>query len=343
MDKKSKVTIKDVAIRAGVGVGTVSRAINGSHAINPETKKKVLDSIQELGYVPDPVAQSMRSGKYKSVAYFVNDISNMALANVAKGMQDYLERMGYTLILYNTGDADLTEKVRSVIQGRKLDGIVLSIPRENDEELNALLAETNLPIVTIDRQLPGIPAGVLTDYTSGVKEAVRYLLSLGHRGIVLLTGTRHILPTRLITQSFTEAFAEAGLSCGDDAVMEGEFTIEFGRRAVQALLPQIRSKRKTAIMTLNNNIFKGVLQTTREHGIEYPQDISLISGEDSDLSQFLMPAVTIISRPLTEIGQNVAKYLVRYISDPVAGKTAAPFRMETGLIVRDSCRAVALP
>ncbi|UUZ84697.1 LacI family transcriptional regulator [Paenibacillus sp. P26] len=140
MNNKSKVTIKDVALHAGVGLGTVSRAINGAPGISIKTKKKIFESIQRLGYIPDQTAQSMRSNKYKSIAFFI-DISNVSFTQIAKGIQNQLEDSGYTLSLCDIGQNNVVDKIASFLSGRNFDGIILSVPREDDEELQKRLPE----------------------------------------------------------------------------------------------------------------------------------------------------------------------------------------------------------
>ena len=162
MAQEKKVTIKDVARDAGVGLGTVSRAINGSANISLETKQKIFESIKKLGYVPNQTAQSMRSNKYRSIALFVN-ISNVAFAQIAKGIQNELDYSGYTLSLCDVGERDAAGKIDSFLAGRKFDGIILSVPREDDEQLHKVLSKVSVPIVTLDRDVPGVAGGVVID------------------------------------------------------------------------------------------------------------------------------------------------------------------------------------
>lgn len=332
--------MKDVAKHASVGLGTVSRAINNSPRITPETKKKVFDSIRALGFVPDPVAQSMRSLKYRNIAYLVGDISNPAFAQYAKGIQEYLETMGYTLSLCNTGDEDVAEKVRSFLEGRKLDGVILSLPREDDQKLLELLGEIHVPIVTLDRDVPNVPAGIITDYYSSILEATQYLIQLGHKGIALLTGTRNIRPTRVSIDGFREAFRVNSLPFSDDFILEGELTTQFGIKAMKRLLPDIRKGKITAVITLSHQIFQGVLRVMRDNEVDYPRDVSLITVEDSELTQLLKPAVTVIKRPLIESGHKIAKLLTQYIQKPELMGKASPISVSTEFIIRNSCRKV---
>jgi DNA-binding LacI/PurR family transcriptional regulator len=339
MNETSKITIKEVAKHAGVGIGTVSRAINGATGISTRTRNKVLESIQQLGYTPDRIAQSMRSQKFKNIAFFI-DISNVAFAQIAKGIHYELEHLGYTLSLCDIGNNNVIDKVNSFLEGRRFDGIILSVPRENDQELQELFSLIKIPIVTLDRDVPGLPAGIITDYKSSVKKATQYLLSLGHRGIALVGGSSNIRPTRVSIAGFREAYDEYGISCPPDLIIGGEFTSEFGRRVMFELLQKIHLKEVTAIFSLNNQIFSGILQVMRENGLDYPGNVSLVTIEDSELTQLLKPAVTVIRRPLVEMGKSVARVLTRYIEDPNLYGKQSPMVIPTEFIVRDSCKDI---
>jgi DNA-binding LacI/PurR family transcriptional regulator len=336
---EKKITIKDVAKHACVGLGTVSRAINGSGGISAKTKNKVFESIKELGYTPDVIAQSMRTNRYKKIAFFI-DISNVAFSQIAKGIQYELDNLGYTLSLCDIGDKNVMEKVITFMSGGRFDGIILSLPREDDRELHEFFSSCKVPIVTLDRDIPGLPAGIVTDYFSSVKKATNYLLSLGHKGIALVGGSRQIRPTRVSIEAFQEAYSEKNITCPEYLIMEGQLTNEFGRRAMYDLLPKIRNGKVSAIFTLNNQIFQGMFHVIRENNLEYPTDISLITFEDYELTQLLKPSVTVIRRPLLEMGKSVSRILVKYIEKPDLYGKLSPSVIPTEFIIRDSCKAL---
>lgn len=339
MNKKKKITIKDVAHHAGVGLGTVSRAINGAPGISSKMKQRIFKSIEELGYVPDQTAQSMRSNKYKNIVFFVN-ISNVAFAQIAKGIQNELDNSGYTLSLCDIGYRDVAGKISSFLAGRKFDGVILSVPKEEDEALSQILPKINAPIVTLDRDVPGVAGGVVIDYYSSVKKATEYLLSLGHNGIALVGGSSTIRPTKVSIQAYKEALINNGMQVDMRLIFEGGFTSEAGRKIMLDLLPEIQNGHVTAILSLNNQMFHGILQVMRENNLEYPQDLSIITVEDYELTKLLHPAVTVIKRPLIEIGASVSQILIRYIEQPELYGKLNPIVIPTEFIVRESCRKI---
>jgi LacI family transcriptional regulator len=333
------ITIKDVAKHAGVGLGTVSRVINGANNVSPTMKKKIFESIEALGYTPNYVAQSMRTQRYKNIAFFA-DISNPIFAQIAKESQIELEQFGYTLSLCNIGDKDIANKILSFLEGRRFDGIILSIPKEDDEELNTSISNIDIPIVTINRDLPNLPAKVLTDYYSSVKEAISYLLGLGHNHIALIGGDKEIRPTREGMRAYRDAYYAHNQVPNEELIKNGIFTSESGETLFMDLLPDIHDGKITAIVSLNNQMFYGVLRGMRVAKLQYPKDISLITFEDSELMELLDPPITVINRPIKDIGRSIVKMLIKYIQEPDLNGELEPVVIPTEFIIRDSCRSI---
>lgn len=340
MEGNEKITIKDVAKDAGVGLGTVSRVINGKQGVSPKTREKIFRSIEKLGYVPDLTAQSMRSNKYKNIAFFAN-VTNVAFSRISKGIQQRLDQLGYTLSFCDIGETDVAEKIKSFLTGRKFDGIILSLPREDDEELNSFLRGLNTPIVSLDRDISGLSGAILIDYYSSVKRATEYLHSLGHHSIGLLVGSRKIRPTRVSIEAFKDVMSQKGYNKIDDQIYEGNITTESGQDLMAEILPQVKSGNITALLIMNNQIFQGVLQVMRNHQLNYPKDISIITVEDNELTKLLDPPITVIKRPLAEIGKNLASLLIEFIENPKEGNRYRTLTIPTEFIVRDSCYAAS--
>ncbi|MEH7344236.1 LacI family DNA-binding transcriptional regulator [Bacillus sp. JJ1532] len=335
-----KITIKDVAKHAGVGLGTVSRAINGANNISPSMKKKISESIKALGYTPNSVAQSMRTNRYKNIAFFA-DISNPIFAQIAKEAQIELEKCEYTLSLCNIGENDISNKILSFLEGRKFDGIILSIPKEDDLELNNSLSSIGIPIVTINRDMPNLPAGVLTDYYSSVENAIDYLLGLGHKNIALVGGNKDIRPTREGARAYIDAYHANNKVPNKDLIKYGKLTSESGEKILTELLPSIRSGEITAILSLNNQMFYGILRAMRKAKLQYPRDISIITFEDNEIiMELLDPPLTVIHRPIKDIGRSIVQTLIKYIEEPELYGKLDQVIIPTEFIIRDSCRSI---
>jgi LacI family transcriptional regulator len=335
-ENEKKITIVDVARDAKVGIGTVSRAINGKSGVSSKTREKIFRSIEKLGYVPDVIAQSMRSNKYKNIVFFAN-VVNVAFSSIAKGIQRKLDQSGYTLSFCDIGETDITNKIKSFLAGRKFDGIILSVPSEDDEELNIFLRSLNTPVVSLNRDIPGLSGAVLMDYYSSVKRATEYLLSLGHPNIALLVDSHKIHPTNASIQAFKDAFTQNGYQLVDHQIVKGNITSESGQNMMNELLPRINKGEITALLVLNNQIFQGVLKVMRAHNIDYPNHISIIAVEDNELTNLLNPPVTVIKRPLAETGESLSSLLIELIERPNSGGRYRTITVPTEFIVRDSC------
>ncbi|PAD92439.1 hypothetical protein CHH52_09735 [Shouchella clausii] len=334
-----KVTIKDVAQHSGFGIGTVSRAINQSEGISEKTRKKIQASIEQLGYTPNYVAQSMRSQKYKNIAFFA-DISNPVFAQIAKSVQIELDSYGFTLSLCSIGEKNVEEKISSFLSGRSFDGIILSIPTEKDWKLNKVLTKINIPVVPINRDVPTLPTGILTDYYSSVREAINYLISLGHENIAMITGNKEIRPTREGIRAYKDCFVAQGKKFNENLIRSGKLNSQSGEELLLEIAPKIHKGEITAILSLNNQMFYGILRAMRNEKLRYPDDLSVITFEDNELTQLLDPPVTAIRRPIEDIGKQIAKMLLKYIQKPASYGEEEPIVIPTKFLIRDSCKSI---
>ena len=262
-----EVTIKDVANHANVGVGTVSRVINNEKEVSAKTRKKVLESIKALNYVPNYTARSMRTNLYKNIAFFA-DISNPIFAKIAKEAQIELEKKGYLLSLSDISEKNIENKIASFLYGRKFDGLILSLPTENNKSINQFLIELNIPIVTINRDIPNLPSGIVTDYYTSVKEAITYLLKSGHVNISLIGGNRYIRPTKEGIKGYKDAYTLFNLDVNNNLIKHGNFTRAM-EKIFDEIIPQIQQRNVTACLCLNNEMFYGILQSMKENKIRY--------------------------------------------------------------------------
>lgn len=334
--KKNNVTIKDVAQHAKVGLGTASRAINGRSGVSDKTREKVYKAIDELGYIPDKTAQNMRTTRYKKIG-FMMDITNIAFSNIAKSLQDQLNSLGYELSICDVGYVEPLKKMKGYINGNKLDGLIVSLPSEDDSEANKFLAELSFPVVALDRKIESVTGIIQTDYFTSVKKATNYLLSLGHRKIALIGVTSKIRPTKVSIEAFKSAFDEQGIEQENMLIMEGSFTLESGEKIMQELLPKIEKREITAILSLNNRLFLGMLKVIRTNSLSYPKDISIITVEDDELTELLDPPITVIKRNLNEMGRNAANLVVGLVEKNQSYIEQSIIIIPTEFIIRKSC------
>src|SRR5438093_1333575 len=183
--------MREVAERAGVAMSSVSRVLSGHPDVSPKMRRVVMAAVRELGYQPDMLAQGLRRGKTFSVGFTVSDIANPALAEIVTGAEKRLRAAGYSLLLTNSeGDPALDVEHISLLERRRVDGLILSLAEEHHPETVAALRRVTIPVVLVDRDVPpGVKARcVAFDHAAGMRSATERLLTLGHREFALITG-----------------------------------------------------------------------------------------------------------------------------------------------------------
>lgn len=329
------ITIRDVALAAGVSVGTVSRTINAPTTVRPATLERVRAVISDLGFQPDPRAQNMRRRNTLTVGFIIHDISNPLIATIFKAAEAELGERGFLLQLVNTGGKARREaEAVELLQHGRVDGLIMTINSERDPTCIQRLRDLKVPSVLLDRELPLEIDSVLTDHAGGMQRAVEYLIGLGHRRIALITGGTDILPGRERVRGFLEAFRRAGLEAPQDLVRSQSLSADFGLREASALLKG--RERPTAIIAGGNQILVGVLTAIQQQGLVMPQDLSLVACDQTELAAIYPVPLTLIDRDVSAIGRTAAQLLL----ERMAGKGPLPARriqFPTTLILGRSC------
>ncbi|WP_339853545.1 LacI family DNA-binding transcriptional regulator [Roseovarius nubinhibens] len=342
---KGAVTIKDIVAKTGYSLGTVSRALNGIEGVRPNVRKSVVDAARELGYRPNLGAKSMRSKKFGNVA-FLADMSNIAFTRIALGAQSYLKEHNYSMSLCHIDDEDTVSQIDHYMGKQQFDGVLLSPNCEPSEALSDVIHSAGLPYVLINRELPGLSGGVIIDYYNSVAEAMDYLIDLGHVGILIVGGSANILPTMRSIQAYRDIRRKRGLHDTREYIACGRIDERWGTEAVLSQIEEIRDGRITAILSLNNTIFIGVLKELRRSDVTCPADVSLISFEDGHLLSLLEPPITAIVRPLLEVGVRAAERLIWLMGEngnDVGPADSASLDVRTQLVKRESCGPVRRP
>lgn len=334
---KAKVTIREVAKEAGVAIGTASRALNRRGRVSAGAIAAVTRAARELGYEPDAVAQSMRTRSTGVVGLLVSDLANPLYAPIIKGVEARLLASGYALLLATTlNDAQRERTLVDLFRRRRVDGLILG-PCDTDsaEYLDKLAGD--LPVVVLDREFGGTKAGVHVDHYSGALQAARYLLNLGHTRITLLTPGNVLRPGRERIAGFKDAFAERGLQPDSKLIRSERSANDFAFSEALALLGATNPP--TAFMCLGTRILSGVLQALRHSGRAVPDDVSVISIGDTDLSKLFSPAITSLTWDLGAVGTATAELLLRRL-DRTRTVEQERIVLTTQLVLRESCGPV---
>jgi LacI family transcriptional regulator len=326
--------MREVAERAQVAMSSVSRVMSGHPDVSPVMKRRVLEAVEALGYRPDLLAQGLRGGATRSVGFVISDISNPLLAQVVKGAENRLREEGYSILLSNSEGEPLldAENVRVFTQ-RRVDGLIVSLASETEPATLSALDDVEGPCVLLDRDVPEMTNAsvVLADHQTGMREAIGYLLSLGHRNIGLIAGPV-LRPNRARIDGARAAFGQRGLSEGLE-IVSGAFSAEHGERACDDLLS--RPEPPTAIMAGGNQIFTGVLRSLLRRGLRIPEDISLLTCDDIELTTLMRPPIGAVSRDSVEAGRVAADLLLRRLRSPESPPETVT--LKTWFAARESC------
>jgi LacI family transcriptional regulator len=299
-------------------------------------REMVMTVVDELGYRPNVLAAGLRSQRTMSIGYVVSNISNPVLAEIVTGAESRLRASGYSLVLTNSeGVAALDATNMSVLLGRRIDGLLLSLSREDDESVIEAIRELDVPFVIVDRfPPPGVSAWcVVYDHRAGMASATRHLMDYGHRKVALIIGgPRRPASERLLgVQDALQQHVDAVLHTSD-----GDFSVDHGMAATRRILRM--KPRPTAIIAGGNLLMQGALRVIYNEGIQLGTELSLVGCDDVIVGDLYVPQIAIVRRDLRAGGVAAADLLLAALSDPSA--SAQTRTLPTEFIPRASCGPV---
>jgi LacI family transcriptional regulator len=329
-----RVTIVDVARKAGVSLGTVSRVINDKASVGDDLRERVRAASAALGFTPNPAAQGIRSRSTRAVGLMVSDLSNPLFAATVSAASEVLYRAGYQMILANSRDEPAMDReIVTLFQQRRFDGMILTLAREDDPTMLKLLAGP-MPIVLYERESSLPLDRVCTDHYGGSMQAVSYLLKQGHKRIGLVTVTQAALPGRARGQAYVAAHKQAGITV-DPALMSFDgFLPDAGYSAAYRML--VSNRPPTAIVAGANQM-NGVLKAVRTLELDVPRQLSLIQIGDTDVAKLYQPPLTVVRWEFSKVGAAAAELLIARLSGTMNEGEPRHVVLPVELVLRHSC------
>lgn len=308
-------TIRDVAKKAGVSVATVSHVINGTRKVAPETEARVRRAMEELGYQPNAIAQSLRKRTTYAVGILVSDITNSFFATLVRGAEDAALEAGYSVIVCNSDEDPQKEDMYiRALWRRRIDGMLIAPTRDGTSPALQELVKRKIPFVFVDRKAKGVEAdAVLSDNIGGAYQATRYLIDCGHKRIGIILGIQGSTTVEERFLGYCKALEEAGLPLVKELVAWGNYRVNGGRQAVNQLLSLPNPP--TAIFSTNNQMTLGALLEIWRRQIPVPQRLAIISFDDLDCAELLTPPLTAVLQQPYMIGYQAAKLLFHRLMD----------------------------
>lgn len=335
------VTIREVATRAGVSPMTVSRVINESPRVSPDTRRRVEAAISDLGYVPNRLARGLIRRKTGTLGLIVPDVANPFFTLVVRGVEDVAWRAGFHVILCNT-QADL-DRERGYIEDMlafQVEGLLIAPVGDKSRPHLRVLTRNNVPFVLVDRSIAGFEGDLVQgDSVAGARRLVEHLIGLGHRRIAMITEPTDVSTSRDRLQGYREALEGAGVEVRSELVAETS-AVET-RGAYEATIRLLAlPERPTAIFAVNNVAAVGVAEAARAQGLEIPRDLALVCFDDIEHVARLYPFLTVMAQPAETFGTIATQLLL----DRIAGRVGERRRivvLPADFTVRKSCGARA--
>lgn len=307
-------TIKEIAERAGVSIGTVSNVISGNRYVSTSLKERVTDAIRELDYHPNHIARSLKVKQTNMLGMVIPDIMNPFFPELMRGAEDASRDRKYLLVTANTDERiEREQNVLSVLRSHRVDGFLIAIaPGHGTMTHLRNAAETGTPIVFLDRVPPGIGMDSVTiDNVKGAQDCVRHLIRCGHREIAMITGSLSLEIGRARLQGYEQALMEAGIPVDQSLLLEGDFREDSGYRLGKEVM--LRHHRPTALFVSNGVMTLGLLQALDEIGLGCPQDIAIATFDDLPFGRAFHPRLTCVAQPTYELGFKGASLLINRI------------------------------
>ena len=307
----AQITIRDVAERAGVSLGTVSNVMNHPSIVAPATRQKVLATIEEIGFVPSTTARQLRDGTSRTIGVVILDVANPFFTEMVRGAEDALRDEGYMLLLCSTEESVPRElHYLGVLEEHRVAGVLIT-PAAPDLARVGALAARGIPVVLLDApSRGGSMCSVTVDDVRGGELAAGHLFEQGHERIVLLNGPRTIRQCADRRRGAQRA-ARRARRRPSEAVIElnlAAMTDERGEAAVDAILA--RRPRPTAIVCTNDFLALGVLRALGARSIPVPDEIAVVGYDDVAFASVLSPALSSVRQPKYELGAAAAKLLL---------------------------------
>lgn len=338
VNEKNSLTIKDIAALTGVHLSTVSRVINGDPRISEKTRKDVLSVVEKMDYIPNKIAQGLKTKKTFTLGMLIPDITNPFFSEVARGAEDEANKNGYNIILCNSDDKLLKERTYlEVLKGRRVDGLILGTVHIKDESV-LKLNKNNFPYVSVSRSIEGTNKNCITiDDMAGGMYATEHLIKLNHRRIAHISGPLKTKSAVDRLKGYKEALKKYNIPYIEDLVVAGDFKITGGHSAMKKLLKL--GELPTAIFAANDLLALGAMEAIREGGFNIPGDFSLVGFNDIPVASLVYPPLTTIRQPMHRIGSLAVSMLIKIIEE--RGLAQEEITLKPRLIIRQSTKSLA--
>ena len=342
--KRKRVTIKQVAQEAGVSTQTVSRVTNDRPDVAPETRQRVLEVIERLGYQPSALARSLIRQRSHTLGVVTAGLEYVGPSHTLSGITEQAEAMGYSLLLKELPEFDTidVEPILNALLARQVDGIIWAVAEVSDNRdwLADRLNDLPVPIVFLTmHQRPDLSIVSVDNYLGG-RMATEYLLKQGYRHIGHVAGPLEWWESRQRKAGWQNALLDAGIRVSEDQSVEGDWSSESGEKTIRQLLDQYPEM--DAVFVANDQMALGILQVTCRRGLKVPQDLAVVGFDGIPEAAYYWPPLTTVKQDLHRLGCIAVEQALRAIEasqEPKGVYEPETILLKPRLVIRESAGA----
>jgi LacI family transcriptional regulator len=332
------VTINQVACEAGVSIQTVSRVINNRYDVAAETRKRVRDAIDRLGYQPNAIARGLASKRSRTLGLVTYDFNDLFFTLVVTGAEEEAHKHNYFFMLGSSqcSGAEMPKYLRLLTE-RHVDGVLFAREGSPDEqEQITRLTEQGTPVVVVGYHRNGqIFNAVDIDNIDGGYKATKHLIEHGHRHIGCITGPSIAQSAQDRTAGYIKALEEAGIMYDPSQIVEGAYGLGSHAAGFHGMKRLLKTHPETsAVFAHNDRMASGAMSAIQQSGLRVPDDLSVVGYDDTPEAEYASPPLTTIRQPTVRVGEEAVRLLLRLIDDP--GRSVEQILMPVDLVVRGS-------
>ncbi len=305
------VTIDDVADKAGVSAKTVSRVLNNEPNVRPAKRELVMQASRDLGYRPNPAARSLAGARSFLIAHLHDNPVPEYITAVNTGIYDACRANGYFLLPepVDPDAPDRLDRLQSFLMTSRADGVVLTPPLCDDQDILALLQDTGTPYASLSpARMRGQTPVMRMDDRLAAMEITRHLIGLGHSRVAFIAGPAGHNASTGRREGYLDAMHEAGLKVHPELIGEGDYSLRSGLEAARVLIGA--DPRPTAILAANDDMAVGAMTALMAEGLRIPRDISVAGYDDTRLASAVWPPLTTVRQPVSDMARRAAERLM---------------------------------
>ncbi len=335
---KKKISIHDIAKELKVSATTISFVLNGKakeKRISEDVKKKILDYVKKVGYSPNQIAKSLRTGKTNIIGMLVEDISDPFFSSISRGIESIAYQHHYKIFFASTeNDTEKTKALIKVFRERQVDGYIIAPAPGIEDEVKALMND-NVPVILFDRYLPSLNTStVIIDNFSGAYQAVKHLEANGFSNIAFITLESEQTQMQARLQGYVRA-TEENLKAPIIKKLPYKLSHDLSaEKLVQGFIE--KHDRLDAVIFATNYLAINGLKAIRNLGLRIPDDIAVVGFDDNTFFYLFTPSITAVAQPVEEIAEEVVKQLLDALSDERESKKRRTVTLPVKLIERNS-------